>query len=39
MTLARAPHLDGEYAWVGRADGDWNAVAEGDVIVAVHVEE
>jgi cyclophilin family peptidyl-prolyl cis-trans isomerase len=39
VTLARAPHLDGEYAWVGRAEGDWNAVAEGDVIVAVHVEE
>jgi cyclophilin family peptidyl-prolyl cis-trans isomerase/uncharacterized SAM-binding protein YcdF (DUF218 family) len=39
VTLARQPHLDGEYAWVGRADGDWNAVAEGDVIRAVHVEE
>ena len=39
VTLARAPHLDGEYAWVGHAEGDWNAVAEGDVIVAVHVEE
>jgi cyclophilin family peptidyl-prolyl cis-trans isomerase len=38
VTLARHPHLDGEYAWVGRADGDWNAVAEGDVVRAVHVE-
>jgi cyclophilin family peptidyl-prolyl cis-trans isomerase len=38
-TLARHPHLDGEYAWVGRADGDWDAVAEGDVIHAVRVEE
>jgi len=38
VTLARHPHLDGEYAWVGRADGDWSAVAEGDVVRAVHVE-
>jgi cyclophilin family peptidyl-prolyl cis-trans isomerase/vancomycin permeability regulator SanA len=39
VTLARHPHLDGEYAWVGHADGDWNGVAEGDVVRAVHVEE
>jgi len=39
VTLARHPHLDGEYAWVGRADGDWDSVAEGDVIRAVRVEE
>jgi cyclophilin family peptidyl-prolyl cis-trans isomerase len=39
VTLARHPHLDGEYAWVGHAEGDWNAVAEGDVIRAVKVEE
>lgn len=38
VTLARTPHLDGEYAWVGRAEGDWNAVAEGDVVRAVRVE-
>jgi len=38
VTLARHPHLDGEYAWVGRADGDWDSVAEGDVVRAVHVE-
>jgi cyclophilin family peptidyl-prolyl cis-trans isomerase len=39
VTLARHPHLDGEYAWVGRAEGDWDGVVEGDVIRAVHVEE
>jgi cyclophilin family peptidyl-prolyl cis-trans isomerase/uncharacterized SAM-binding protein YcdF (DUF218 family) len=39
VTLARHPHLDGEYAQVGRADGDWNAVAELDVVRAVRVEE
>jgi cyclophilin family peptidyl-prolyl cis-trans isomerase len=39
VTLARHPHLDGEYAWVGHADGDWDAVAEGDVVRAVRVEE
>jgi cyclophilin family peptidyl-prolyl cis-trans isomerase len=37
VTLARHPHLDGLYALVGRATGDWDAVAEGDVIEAVHV--
>jgi cyclophilin family peptidyl-prolyl cis-trans isomerase len=39
VTLARYPHLDGEYPWLGRADGDWTAVAEGDVIRAVRVED
>jgi cyclophilin family peptidyl-prolyl cis-trans isomerase len=39
ITLARYPHLDGEYPWVGRAEGDWGAVAEGDVIRAVRVED
>ena len=32
VTLSRTPHLDGAYAIIGRAEGDWNAVAEGDVI-------
>jgi len=39
VTLARYPHLDGQYPWIGRAEGDWNAVAEGDVVRAVRVEE
>jgi cyclophilin family peptidyl-prolyl cis-trans isomerase len=39
VTLARSPHLDGRYAWIGRADGDWSAVAEGDVIRSVRVQE
>jgi cyclophilin family peptidyl-prolyl cis-trans isomerase len=39
VTLARYPHLDGEYARVGRAEGDWWAVAEGDAIRGVKVEE
>jgi cyclophilin family peptidyl-prolyl cis-trans isomerase len=38
VALARYPHLDGEYSWVGRAEGDWSSVAEGDVIRAVRVE-
>ena len=38
VTLARYPHLDGEYARVGRAEGDWNAVAQGDVVRDVRVE-
>ncbi|MEO6417944.1 MAG: peptidylprolyl isomerase [Polyangiaceae bacterium] len=39
VTLSRTPHLDGEYARVGHAEGDWAAVAEGDVIQDVKVEE
>jgi uncharacterized SAM-binding protein YcdF (DUF218 family)/cyclophilin family peptidyl-prolyl cis-trans isomerase len=39
VALARYPHLDGQYAWVGRADGDWNAVAEGDLVHRVRLEE
>lgn len=39
VTLARAPQLDGQYAWVGRAHGDWNAIAQGDRIQAVRVED
>jgi cyclophilin family peptidyl-prolyl cis-trans isomerase len=39
ITLARYPHLDGQYTQVGHAEGDWNAVAEGDLITAVRVEE
>jgi cyclophilin family peptidyl-prolyl cis-trans isomerase len=39
VALARVPHLDGEYARVGRAEGDWWAVAEGDVIRSVKVLE
>jgi cyclophilin family peptidyl-prolyl cis-trans isomerase len=39
VALARYPHLDGQYAWLGHADGDWNAVAEGDLVVRVRVEE
>jgi cyclophilin family peptidyl-prolyl cis-trans isomerase len=39
VTLGRFPHLDGEFARVGRAEGDWWALAEGDAIRAVKVEE
>jgi cyclophilin family peptidyl-prolyl cis-trans isomerase/HEAT repeat protein len=39
VTLGRYPHLDGEYARVGFARGDWGAVAEGDVIREVKVED
>jgi cyclophilin family peptidyl-prolyl cis-trans isomerase/HEAT repeat protein len=39
ITLSRTPHLDGEYAQLGTASGDWAAVAEGDVIRAITVRE
>jgi cyclophilin family peptidyl-prolyl cis-trans isomerase len=38
VSLGRFPHLDGDYARVGRAEGDWFAVAEGDVVRSVKVE-
>ena len=38
VSLGRFPHLDGDYARVGRAEGDWFAVAEGDVVRGVKVE-
>jgi cyclophilin family peptidyl-prolyl cis-trans isomerase len=39
VTLARTPHLDGEYTRVGRAEGDWASVAAGDVITDARVVE
>ena len=33
VTLSRTPHLDGEYTRVGRAEGEWSRLAEGDSIV------
>jgi cyclophilin family peptidyl-prolyl cis-trans isomerase len=39
VTLARNPQLDGQYAFVGKAEGDWDAVAEGDIVRAVRVQE
>jgi len=37
VTLARYPHLDEDYAVVGKATGDWNAIAEGDVVRSVKI--
>jgi len=39
VTLTRTPHLDGEYTRVGRAEGDWWAVAQGDVIAEAKLVE
>lgn len=39
VTLARTPHLDGEYTRVGRAEGDWASLAQGDVITDARVAE
>jgi cyclophilin family peptidyl-prolyl cis-trans isomerase len=39
VTLSRTPHLDGEYARVGHAEGDWASIAQGDVITDVRVIE
>ena len=37
VTLARHPHLDGDYSVVGRASGDFGALAEGDTIRTVRI--
>jgi cyclophilin family peptidyl-prolyl cis-trans isomerase len=37
VTLARTPHLDGAYSRIGHAEGDWAALAEGDMIHDVRV--
>lgn len=39
VTLSRTPHLDGEYTRVGRAEGDWAALAQGDVITDARVAD
>ena len=39
VSLGRYPKLDGDYARIGRAEGDWAAVAEGDVINGAKVEQ
>jgi cyclophilin family peptidyl-prolyl cis-trans isomerase len=39
VTLGRHPHLDGEYALVGRAGPGWERLAEGDVVRKVTVRE
>ena len=39
VTLSRTPHLDGEYARVGRAEGAWGSLAQGDVILDAKVVE
>ncbi len=38
ISLGRFPHLDGDYARVGHAEGDWFAVAEGDIVRSAKVE-
>jgi cyclophilin family peptidyl-prolyl cis-trans isomerase len=37
VTLAREPHLDGQYALVGRAGPGWERLAEGDIVRKVTV--
>ena len=37
VTLARHPHLDSEYAVVGKASGPWDALDEGDTIRQVEI--
>lgn len=39
VTLSRTPHLDGEYTRIGRAEGAWSSVAQGDTIVDAKVTE
>lgn len=38
VTLGPAPHLDGEYAVIGKATGPWELLAEGDRIRTARIE-
>ncbi len=38
VTLARTPHLEGSYSWLGKASGPFAALAEGDVVTKVKVD-
>ena len=37
VTLAAFPHLDGDYALIGRAEPGWERIAQGDVVQRVRV--
>lgn len=37
VTLGPARHLDGGYAWLGRAKGPWSSLAPGDVVEKARV--
>ena len=37
VTLGAFPHLDGDYALIGRADPGWERLAQGDVIQKARV--
>lgn len=37
VTLGPAPHLDGDYAWLGRATGPWDALTVGDVVTRASI--
>lgn len=37
VTLGPAPHLDGEYAVIGKATGPWDALTEGDQIRSARI--
>jgi cyclophilin family peptidyl-prolyl cis-trans isomerase len=37
VTLAREPHLDGAYAWIGHAGPGWDKLSAGDIVTKVSV--
>jgi cyclophilin family peptidyl-prolyl cis-trans isomerase len=39
VSLGELPHLDADYAWIGKAEDSWQVVDEGDVIQRVEVIE
>lgn len=39
VTHGEAPHLDGQYAWIGASEGPWDALVEGDRVVRARVVE
>jgi cyclophilin family peptidyl-prolyl cis-trans isomerase len=39
VTHGRFPHLDGQYAWIGKATGPWAAFVDGDLVRKVTVSQ
>lgn len=37
VTTGPAPHLDGDYTWLGTAEGPWQDVVQGDVVSSVQI--
>ena len=37
VTVVPQPHLDGQYTYLGKAEGAWDTLAETDIILSARV--